>query len=501
MLKCAVIGSGATGFAVVDALCNVPDVEITVIHPARKLSDVSRCLYGRGADGSRTTSDILRASWKRSGFVFPPPKTQFGVTPDKLSVNGWGTIWESNLRGGLTQFWGGSSPCFSNEEFKSWPIDRSELEPHYQALADSIGFTGGDDGLRRYLDDQFAKLPAIEPVQPIKALLEGLQTGDGCDGFEVFAGYARLAVETRPDSANGCTFTGECMSGCHREAVFSAKTAFDRLFQKGAIADEVHGIVHAIDRNRGVVILRVHQGIKELFGFDRIFICAGCIQSNEILLRSLDVGASAVISDNTIYSVPIIFTGKTIRQEQNTGYFALTNGQILVRVCDDFAPVFVQLYPTPDYFWEYYLPYKVSRWVKRAELGHYLRTRLFWGRVYVHSDHSQSYRLRIKEDSTLDLTLETPPDKKRFLERVWPKLRQLICTGPFWIPPLSPTVSRTSAHYSGGFPMGSDIVGIDGHLGAGFYLCDSANFPDCPSLSHTFTSMANARRIALQAVA
>ena len=42
------------------------------------------------------------------GFKFPPPKTHFGLTPEKINIKDWGSIWQSNSLGGLTNFWGGS---------------------------------------------------------------------------------------------------------------------------------------------------------------------------------------------------------------------------------------------------------------------------------------------------------------------------------------------------------------------------------------------------------
>jgi hypothetical protein len=98
------------------------------------------------------------------------------------------------------------------------------------------------------------------------------------------------------------------------------------------------------------------------------------------------------------------------------------------------------------------------------------------------------------------LTLARQPDLAKFTEEVWPQLRQCFAEAGFWVPPVGPVRAKTSSHYAGGFPMGGKFVGQDGALGNGVYLCDSANFPDCPALSHTFTVMANARRIARDAL-
>ena len=108
---------------------------------------------------------------------------------------------------------------FTDAELGGWPISRSDLEQDYRAVAAAIGITGEDDDLRRYLRDDFCDLPRLHPIPPVDRLIQMVaSTGSST----VFAGYSRIAVETRSDHQRRCTMLGECMTGCRNDSLISS---------------------------------------------------------------------------------------------------------------------------------------------------------------------------------------------------------------------------------------------------------------------------------------
>jgi hypothetical protein len=497
LLRVVVIGSGATALAVLDALAAKPDLHVTLIRPARELPREGANAVASDEPERHCVEATISALRGELGLKFPPPKSHFGVMPETLHVEGWGEIWRSNLHGGLTQFWGGSMVPFTDRELTAWPIGRADLEADYQALASRIGITGADDALRGYLGDDFAARPPAKPIAAIAVLVERLRAFEG-SSFDIIGGAARVAVETRPGHANACEYSGECMTGCRHGAVFGALDAIEQHRTQGDIAEECRGMAERLDLDRKFVEVRLEDDSRVRVGYDFAFVCAGCVHSVELLMGSLGTEPETPISDNMILSFPVFYGGTLPSEKKSAGYFALTNGMLALLPQEaESAAMFVQLYPTPDYFWQYNLPRWT--WPAMSGLAQAGRNRLFWARAYVSSAQSQAYGMMRNPDGA-ELSLARQPALAPFSGEVWPSLRRSFAQAGFWVPPVAPVKARTSSHYAGGFPMGGASVSQHGALGNGAYLCDSANFPDCPAFSHTFTAMANARRIARNAL-
>lgn len=495
MRRICIIGTGATALAVLDVAHTVPEAKVRVIRPENHLSPSPTPVQKSSLD-RETYAQMLRDLRQELGFKFPPPKTHFGRIPDTRQVRGWGPIWRSNLHGGLTQFWGGSMVPFTDRELKHWPLQRNDLETDYHEIAAQVGITGVADGLREYFDDRFAERPPIDPIYPIELLIDRLNH-ETRSSFDIFAGAGRVAVETRSGHAAECTYSGECMTGCVRGAVYSALTGMKGQLNDSEIEQHA-GVAHRIDLDRKRVHVRSADGEETVCPYDIVFVCAGAVQSVELLTSSLSVEPETPIYDNMILSFPVFFTGRVRSEPKRNGYFALTNGMLILRPHGDQEPVFqVQLYPNSDYFWQFNLP--SGTWPAIEPIARWARNRLFWARAYLPSSQSQHYRMSW-ENNEASLYLARDADTSQFLSHVWPELRKAFSDAGFWVPPVAPAPAKTSAHYAGGFPMGGRSVDTNGCLGNGVYLCDSANFSDGPSTSPTLTAMANARRIARKAL-
>jgi hypothetical protein len=495
--RITVIGSGATALSVLDVVASRPGVQVTLIRPERRLQ-LHRVERIGPAWNNEAFVAMIRSLRRELGLKFPPPKTHFGNLPEVAVVRDWGQIWRSNLHGGLTQFWGASMVPFTDRELGNWPLRRVDLEEDYWAVAERVGITGLDDALRGYFNDGFAVLPPIKTIAPIKLLIDRLAHHEG-QTLDVLSGASRMGVETRPNRPNACVYSGDCMSGCSRGAVFSALPHIETHVERGTVVEEHLGMAHRIDLERKRVHVRSRDGCEIPCDYDQLFVCAGTVQSVELLMRSCNIEAEATISDNMLVSFPVFFGGRLPSQPRSKDYFALTNGLMVIRPRGpNESVVFVQLYPNPDYFWQFNLPVWLWRFISPlAERG---RNRLFWARASLPSSQSQHYQVSLEENGAV-LNLDRKPDLAHFSTSVFAELRRALSHAGFWVPPVLPIPAKTSSHYAGGFPMGGQLVNSNGAIGNGAYLCDSASFPDCPATSPTFTTMANARRIARRALA
>ena len=69
---------------------------------------------------------------------------------------------ESLAAGGLAASWGAGCPPFSDADLEDIPLSRSDLEPHYQAVAERIGVSEARDHLLDFFGDLDTMQPPLE---------------------------------------------------------------------------------------------------------------------------------------------------------------------------------------------------------------------------------------------------------------------------------------------------------------------------------------------------
>jgi ferredoxin len=495
-MKIAVIGSGAAAFGVLDRLSRLtfrPD--ITLIDRGERAAPAEPPFKCWTDDRLRLFYNQIR---KLHGNVFPPPKTNFGIAPKTRKIEGWGSVWDSSSYGGLTNVWGLSLVPFSTYDLEGWPFGRAELDVHYGAMADRIGIAGERDALNTALGPDFVNRPPIIVPPLISALSNQVNCKATGSGYRFVAGASRLAVETRTDQVKSCVACGECMLGCPRQAMHSTVTDMDTWQRSGLISRALSGRVLAIDRESRNVIIAAAGGSREVVGpFDRIYVCAGCIGTTEIVMRTLGQNVGPRIIDNSVYTFLIVYTGTMLgRSDDQRRYLGLTN--LLVNampLTPGRRAAQLQIYPMFDHLWRYYVPFAL--WPLVAPLGRALRRRLLLVRIFLHGEHSQAYAIHIDGDGPARLTLAHAGTPLLQIPDLWPEIRRCFTGSGFhMLPAKAMWRQRTSSHYAASLPLGVGPVAIDGSISPGVYLCDSSVFTTAPATSPTFTIMANARRIA-----
>lgn len=285
------------------------------------------------------------------------------------------------------------------------------------------------------------------------------------------------------------------MAGCFRDAVYSARRTIGDYLRAGYANCLRDARVRRISEDGQFLEVATGGQLHRHGPFDKVFLCAGCPGTTEIVLRSAGIGDGIVMRDNAVYVFPIVYWGRRSTENRTDQHLALCN---LILGClppDDQHFAQVQVYPNFDYLWRFNLPewlWKVVRPLMCA-----FRPRLMWGRLYVHSDLSQSYALRMKDDR-LRFEIASEPTWDDYHETLFSSVRRAIGRDRFWVPPIRPVRQKANSHYAATLPFHNPVLSVSstGEVLPGVHLCDSSCFPDAPAVSPTFSIMANAYRVA-----
>lgn len=515
--KIAVVGSGAAAFGVLNALFDAKtDFDTTLFDVAEPIASANDLQDG-SAEMTRDEvvayyDSIYGAIRERHPRKFPPPKTHFAEQIPRQPVGEQLQIFKSQSLGGLTNYWGATMLAYSDREMERWPFAKETLYPAYDRIAELAGLSAAEDGLDKYFPRSFASRPPIKPTAVLGRMSEVVNQFGGTDpssrkgnakpAWQFISGLNRCAVETREEQNGSCTYCGECMNGCYRDAIFSTRPSIANHIDSGRIQQFVKGRVKQIDLKSHSIEFESDGQTQTETGFDRVFLCAGCPATTEIVMRSFGVGGGPVMHDNAVHVFPIFYFGRkpkgTPRQEP---YLSLCN---LIFGClppEDSGERFaqVQVYPNFDYLWRYNIP--TALWPAFRPFMPSLRHRVFWGRLYLHSDHSQSYSCQLKNDQ-FEMHEHGRPDSRPLVRQIMRGLRRAVGHRGFWIPPVKPIRQKTNSHYVATLPYGGPIMDIppSGEVAKGVHVCDSSVFPESPSVSLTFTIMANAYRTAAESI-
>jgi choline dehydrogenase-like flavoprotein len=491
-----VLGSGAAAYGAVLALERHSWLKITVVdigEPA--VGPLSTDVAPRDWSGKhwRDLYSYLRRAY---GLGLLPPKTNFGVRPAQREVANWGKIWHSSNNGGLASFWGLSSLPFDDADFDDWPISAQEMRPHYRAVANDMGLASTSVNSRN-----FAAELVNRPPPPIalaaRRLMSALraETPVQCGVYRVSAVDAVLALETRADHGNYCTGCGECMIGCYRGAMFSPRDCFAKWEATGRIT-RVCGRALRVEPNLGEVDVLRSDGARTQLRADLVFVCAGTIASAEIALRSLPQVTGIEVVDNAVWTFPII--APRSQRTDSSEHVALTSGLLAMHPLERHLPqAQVQIYPTFEHMWRNVVP--VVGWRMVRPFGRLLYERLLWGRIFVDASCSQAYALTLNSRDDLSIELARPPARADRLQPLWESIQDTFQRAGYRALKLR-LRHATSSHYQGGLPLGEGVVDRDGFGGERLVFCDALVFPMASETSPTLTIMANAHRIAGNAI-
>lgn len=519
-----VVGSGPAGVSAAFALLN-QGVEITLLdvgveleQERKKRVDALNALPK--SNWNPDTIRFLREKHK-TGAGGIPLKYVYGSdfhyrhtsTYNPVEANGTQVL-SSFAKGGLSNVWGASVLPYTQKELNEWPITEEELKKHYEAVHTWMPLSACRDNLSEQFPLYAKELHPLNVSVQAKEVLNDLTAHrQALSALGILFGQARLAVQNNAAIGHACVYCSLCMYGCPHRLIYSTEQSFAQLNQYASFRYMPGFIVKTVEEKNGKVFIHAvsfGSGEEKLFEAEKVFLACGALSTTKILLASMRSFAEAVeLKTSQHFLIPIIrrHSISEIKKQE-----AHTLAQLFLELEDKTVSphtVHMQLYSYMDFFEE----------TMRERLrGLYpffkgVLDRYFYGRFlllqgYLHSEESCSIRLQLNENGVIRAE---PAENKRGkpvfknIVRKMNGIRSILKSFPVGIgAELSP--AGVGAHVGGTFPMRktpgrfeTDTLGRP----VGFehvHAIDSSVFPTIPATTITYTIMANAHRIASEAI-
>ena len=483
-MKIAVIGNGPSGWSATRTLIGLGH-EVSVIDSSIIETDEIKI------DTKKLTSTLNRKLYFGSDlpyrdFPFGPTLTSLGVSP----VN-------SFARGGLSLVWGATMLPYCKEDTAFWPIDISTFDTEFRELSKEIPITGASDGLSAIYGNFYSRRGII----PSDRIVRILESSKRVEAPDINVGLSRLAVETGTHNASGCIYCNKCIAGCPSDFIWNTKELkFDTEYLKLRV-------ISLKESSRGIDIETVDFEGKShtLNEFEKVFLATGPLESFRILASSNIVDDTCILKDSATFFLPLLALPKLGKLHQNS--FGLS--QLFIRLNKDESGAASQ-YQVYEYSEDLIerakkaLPF--GAFIPNLILRFFLK-RMLVGIGYLDGLNSPSIQMRLLEDGSLISTLETTGiNFKQRNRSVRVAIKRLSTysrrLGLLPVPFLTQTaLPGEGVHFGSWLPMGdkSDMLGRP--IGSrNIHVVDSSVLPTIAPGPITFTVMANAMRIAKEAV-
>lgn len=525
MRTALIVGSGAAAASTANALSHQGDISITVIdiglrlEPERQqvIDAVSRSKAPLESHDLELIAQQPVASGTQglpqkrvygSDFPFRDVGQLLGITPDESANDSL----VSGAYGGFTNVWGAQVMPFADSVFDTWPVSATEMRPHYQHVLKEIPFAAEEDDLA----DHF---PIIGPAAPLPRVSE--RTGRVLDAYAAHRstinrigltlGRARLAFD-----AAACVRCGLCMTGCPYGLIYSASHTFDKLRANGQIRylDGLMALEVGEDGREGYVAAEnLSTGQRHVFRADRVFVACGAVGTTRLVLNSRRLFEVDVkMGEAQQFMLPLLSLRPT-NDPRREPLFTLNQFNVTASL-DAHAYDLSQLhvYTYNPAFINAFPRILQGRVASRARAQ--LLRRLSVALGYLPSWRSPTVLMRVGGPTSrlpqLSISGSEPPAGRRGMLRA--VLGRLARAAPrLDLYPVLPLMRLSGAgksyHVGGSFPhvpdvrstFGSDRLGRVGGWSR-VHLTDASVFPSVPATTFTLTVMANAHRIASEAI-
>jgi choline dehydrogenase-like flavoprotein len=521
-----IIGSGPGAAGAALALTADPAQQVTVIDVGHQLEpelQEARNRMASARESEWSTGDVERISDQpvAAKGVALPQKRAFGSDfpfRDVGQLEGIRPLGPANgsvvsgAYGGFSNVWGAQLMPFSRRTFEKWPVSFDDMAPHYRAALDEMTLAGDEDDLAELfpLMVDGRRLPPLAD-RTTRVLDRYAARRADVRSHGITIGRARLAFR-----ADECTTCGLCMTGCPNQLIYSASHSFDRLRASGRIDYRPHLLALRLSENDGtpsVIVRDTESGATERLTADRVFVACGGIGTTRLVLGSLnqfDVPVTLQESVQFVMPALSIRPGVDPRTARN---FTLNQFNLLydhtgegLDLCQihfyDYNPAFLASLPgmlnSPQ------AEPVLSALIRRASVG----------LGYVPGWASPGVRVtarRPQGDGRLPVL-----DIDREGSDAWPPMlqglvRAMLRVAPaldLWpvLPMTTVSAAAKSYHFGGSFPHGSERTSQStdrqGRLAGwdSIHLVDASVFTSVPATTFTLTIMANAHRIASEAM-
>jgi hypothetical protein len=458
---------------------------------------------------SRNTSPKLRLP--SVARMLTDYHTTYAVQTDDFELMG------SLAVGGLSNVWGAGVAEWT-DEFVEWPAAALSTRDWYQRIAERMGVSGPkDDALTPHISPT---IPLQAPVAVSSPCLELLQrSGSADEGADFLMGGVRQAVITSDgEGRQACDLTGQCMTGCPREAIYSSRFDVRALQRQRSFLVRSGAIVTAIGQegDRPFVDFVSASSEHERLYCRRVFVAAGAPASTALASQIVPTVGRVIAIQSTPVIAFALAPFRNIPRTHSGGYAQAQGAHIswpvvppLTRHDSLFGYVFnagsLPLSELLDRF-----PGVVARlgspmlrrvWERLVLVTAFLPGRLTENSIeFERRGPASPPAIRVRGNLRSG-SREALPGVQAFYRHRFARLGWLLIPGSFQQAPIGSDV-----HYGASMPMSSEPRAAEAPLATDtlgrlavadrVHFVDAAVLPTLPGKPHTFTVMANAARIA-----
>lgn len=425
----------------------------------------------------------------------------------------------SLARGGLSSVWGASVLPYTATDIDDWPVGLSELQPHYEAVSEMLDISSQPGGTLESLFPNYGRT--------CERLMKSVQTGKFLSDLEskagqlqdkgIHFGHARIALNRALQAESECIRCGQCLLGCPRKLIFNASGLLPQLQADSNFQYRNNIVVQKLEQVEGRVVIHALDridGSKLQFEAGRVFLGAGVLPTSRIVLDSLGAYHQVLTARDSQYFLFPLLRYKNTRNVTTEELYTLSQAfvEIANREVSE-RSVHLQVYSYSEAIHSGVQDklgplFGLFKPLIENQLG-----RMLLVQGFLHSDVSPSLDIQLSRSGTgepakLEIRGNCIEESQRVIKRVCKflhKNRSLLRGIPL-TPLLQVANPGRSFHIGGTLPMKNMPGKFEtDRLGAlhgfqGVYIIDASTFPSVPASSITYSVMANAHRIASNAV-
>lgn len=261
----------------------------------------------------------------------------------KKLVIGNSNACSSFARGGFSNVWGATMLPYTKREHPIFNYDADELRIYIQKVIDQVGVSGESDSLDSIYGEYRYTFPSLLASERFEKLSSGV---DYINKSTYYFGKGKLAVKNDRSTNYHCRLCGECLRGCRYSLIWNSATSMTQVSRLNLLKGFRVQKLEPIDNHYRVLAINKDGEVIEISGVSDIILCAGPIESWEILRNSGLVEDSRIqVRDSQIFFFPILFRK---RKKEKLAFHALSEAFLRVESSDT-KPLNFQLYEyTPD---------------------------------------------------------------------------------------------------------------------------------------------------------
>ena len=531
-MSTVVVGSGLAAVGAIKALL-AAGVRPVVLDIGRQLPSPLRTLQvgvsvrsprewtqaERAAIGSNDSASGRRTPRKLVlGSDYFYSTEQVGQTPENEYSPG-SPPW-SPARGGFSVGWGAAVLPPAPGDVAEWPIAHDDILRNMLSVLDDIAVSEADDELGavfgRLSPQQGSRVLGLSKGQAM--LLERLSKARERDGGRtVLVGQSRLLTQVDTSSPHACRHCGHCSAGCVYGSIYTAEQHIDRWVHEGSIDYRADCTVTSIDESGDAVRIHVERdGKLEVVEADRLFLAAGAVNSARILLASSPRVMESVVIRRTGGILQILVTPSRLNvswpdQNTQTSHFLAFREESL-------SPYWAHVQiGQPNELLLARLGVKHGN--AGSLVGKSARSvagRMISAAMNLHSSLGPTYEIRLasRSDSAIGMRpLETRQswsrESRAAVNAHARMLRGVLRRARFYAVPFANLNSESGPgyHFGASFPMrvrpkapnDTDVLGRPCGWSR-IHVVDTSVLPAIPATTVGLLTMANAHRIAAQAI-